>query len=1229
MGEPSQRAERHDRQTPALADDLRAAQSPFLWCAPRLISIAPAASAPPARRGGKLEMQGVAMPAPTSGRLSPKNSRPRDALPAGLAEDILALVEARLPAAFYHGELAEGTLRLAYMSPRAVELTGGQAEALCGQDDAIAGRVHADDLPHYRAALKRATAQGSATAEYRLQRTDGIYLWCRDEITAAAGKATGMLLDISAERGADSSDAAVVGQRRAIIEQASHPILLSDREGHVTDWNRAAEALLGTASKEIGGTDIAESLLDDDGRTAYRETVAQLLDQEREAAAPLPLRLTLRRGKDDSLPVEVMTSLLDLGGEPVVVTELHDISDRVNAEAELNRVWRLLRDAVDNIPNGFAIYGEDLRLILCNAAYAALYDRHPDAMIGTTTTENYLHARAKMKNFDGFEIGSDPEADARWLRDDNLWLEKVVDAEKEPVEFQLHDGTWLQTSTHPIHGGRVYVRSDITRQKRIEESLRDSELKFRTLVENNPLPLWLTDTYSGVVLYHSPAAAELLGYTWPVTEHYQSARSFASPEEREAVTNELIEKGRLDGRVSRLKKADGTEFWGAISSRLARIGDRTYSIGTVVDLTDQLEKEAQLREAREILQDAVESLTEGFALYDAEDRLVMCNQRYRDFNFMSADVLTPGTPWLDFIRTGAERGQYVGAEGRVEEWLEERKRLRRKFSTDLEFQQSDGRWFQFSNQPTRQGGIVVTRSDVTNRKEMERALRDSESLVRSILEASPVPVAMTRAEDGLIIYESPASRKIFGQMQMSGEPSYLSDLYVDQQDRRHYLKLLREKGTVEGYEVLLRKANGEQIWVSVTASLIKYQGDEMIVASAYDLTERHAVEEQMARQRDALYQSEKLSALGSLLAGVAHELNNPLSVVVGHAQLLKETAGDTRIVERATKIGNAADRCSRIVKSFLAMARQRPPERRAVDLRDIVQATLDVTGYSLRTSNIEVRLELDPAVPPVWGDSDQLNQVVTNLIVNAQQAMMDVTTPRVLTVRDSYDAERGEVVLTLSDTGAGIPEEIQSRIFEPFFTTKDIGEGTGVGLAVTHRIVEAHDGQICVESQVGKGTTFTLSLPVSTAVAESVPQPHATGIAEPAASILIIDDEPEVAQMLGDILAAQGHRVVTAGSGQKALRLLEGQRFDVILSDVRMPELDGPSLYAALERRDPTLLRRTGFISGDTLSPSARVFLQRVKRPFIEKPFTLDEVRALVGRILKDGQRHAAEQKSE
>ncbi len=1141
--------------------------------------------------------------------------------PQGTDSDFLALMAERLPAVFYRGRLEDEVLRLDSASGRAEEVTGHDAESLCASDNPLDGLIHPEDRPAYRRALRQAAAEGGASLDYRLQRADGTTLRCRDEIAVQAGAVTGMLLSLGAARPEELEEEEILRQRRSIIDQASHPIVLSDAQGNITACNRAAQSLFGTACEEVAGRSFAEVLLAPESRAAYRDTVAGLLAQPGEGAAAA-LSLTACRKDGSLLPVEVMASVITLAGVRSVVTELHDISERINAEEELERVWRLLRDAVDNIPNGFAIYGEDQRLILCNASYASLYDASPEEMVGSSTVENYLRGRAKMKTFDGR-----PVDDSKAEEDDSIWLDKVIAAEKEPVEFQLHDGTWLQTSTHPIHGGgRVYVRTDITKLKRIEESLRQSEQKFRVLVENNPLPLWLTDTESGEVLYHSPAAAEMLGYTWPVTENYRSERSFASPAEREACTNELIEKGRLDGRVTRLKKADGKEFWGAVSARLAKIGERTYSIGTVVDLTEQMVKEAELREARETLQDAVESLSEGFALYDARDRLVMCNQRYRDFNFMSADALKPGAPWLDFIRVGAERGQYVGAEGRVEEWLEERKQLRHQFSTEMEFQQADGRWFQFSNQPTRQGGIVVTRSDITNRKEMERALRESESLVRSILEASPVPVVMVRAEDGLVIYESPATRKLFGQMQVSGEPTYISDLYVNPEDRRRYLALLREKGTMEGFEVQLRRADGKAIWASLTASLIEYQGEEMIVASAYDLTEQRAAEQQMARQREALYQSEKLSALGALLAGVAHELNNPLSVVVGHAQLMKETAEDPRTVQRAEKIGNAADRCSRIVKSFLAMARQRPPERRAVDLRDIVQATLDVTGYSLRTANIEVNLDIGPEVPPVCADSDQLNQVVTNIIVNAQQAMMEVQSPRVLTIKGTYDTKHDEVRLSMADTGPGIPEEIRSRIFEPFFTTKDIGEGTGVGLAVSHRIVEAHDGRIRVDSTPGKGSVFTLVLPASTESTEAPAESQATTTDSPTARILIIDDEPDVVQTLAEILTSQGHDVMTADSGMRALGLIEGYTFDVILSDVRMPKLDGPSLYAALERKDPSLLRRTAFVSGDTLSPSARVFLQRVQRPFIEKPFNLDEVRGLIAQILAD-QPQAASQR--
>ncbi|NIA71795.1 PAS domain S-box protein [Pelagibius litoralis] len=1142
-------------------------------------------------------------------------------LPGGAERQLLDLVAARLSVVLYRGQLAKGKLNLDFVSPGAEQQIGKSAEQLCGRENALAELIHPDDRVAYEEALAAVLESGAASVDYRVAVETGVYAWRRDEMSLAAssGKAAsdpainGCIVSIEQEKDTEPDPDALAAQRAAIIDQAAHPIVLSDREGRIAEINRAAVALFFADGQSSRDASRVSDLFDPDSRSSFLEAVDLLLQTAGEQAAGKTLTLIARHSDGRDLPVEVMLSVIDLGEDRAIVTELRDISERVTAEAAISHLWQLLQDAVESIPNGFAIYDVDDKLVLCNAAFSEIYDLTPQAMVGSSTYDNYCDVLPQLQSIDGEIIEGlsiTPE----------LWLSHVRQSESEPVEFQLKSGAWKQTTTHPIHGGgRVYVRTDITKLKEAEISLRKSEQQFRSLVENNPFPLWLTDVDTGIVLYHSPAAAALLGYDWPVTQHYKSERAYADPADRRHCTDELLAAGRLDGRETLFRKADGTVFWGAVFSRLCEHDGKTIAIGGVVDLTEQRDKETQLRQAQETLQDAVESLSEGFALYDAEDRLVTCNQRYREFNKLSNDVLEPGVRWADFIRTGAERGQYVGAEGRVEEWLEERRNLRLQFGTDLEFQQADGRWFQFTNQPTRQGGIVVTRTDITNRKEMERALRESENLVRSILEASPVPVAMTRASDGLIIYESPASRALFGQMQRSGEATYIADLYVDPRDRQRYLTLLRERRMLQGFEVELRKADGGHVWASLTASLIEYQGEEMIVASAYDQTERRAAETEMARHREALYQSEKLSALGSLLAGVAHELNNPLSVVVGHAQLLKETASDARIIERATKIGNAADRCSRIVKSFLAMARQRPPERRVVDLCDIVQATLDVTGYSLRTANIDIIVDIDPKVPPVWADPDQMNQVVTNLTVNAQQAMMEVRErPRELKITARYDNHRQEVVLEVADTGTGIPEEICSRVFEPFFTTKEIGEGTGIGLAVSHRIVEAHDGRIRVDSEVGRGSTFTVSLPASW---EKTREPSSNkktvaGCLGAKASILIIDDEPDVAQMLCDILATQGHRVETAESGEKALTMLDASSFDVILSDVRMPHLDGPSLYAALERRDPDLLKRTAFVSGDTLSPSARAFLKRVHRPFIEKPFTLEEVRDLVDRIL-------------
>src|SRR5881628_1757097 len=239
--------------------------------------------------------------------------------------------------------------------------------------------------------------------------------------------------------------------------------------------------------------------------------------------------------------------------------------------------------------------------------------------------------------------------------------------------------------------------------------------------------------------------------------------------------------------------------------------------------------------------------------------------------------------------------------------------------------------------------------------------------------------------------------------------------------------------------------------------------------------------EEIVRERtQQLVQTEKLATMGSLLAGVAHELNNPLTVVIGQAHLLREGETGGSLVQRAQKIHAAADRCVRIVRNFLALARQHTPERREVRLNDVVPGAVGVPAYELRTGNVEVVLDLTEDLPTLCADAHRLHQVLVNLIVNAQHAMRGVTSARRLTLTTRFDRERDRVWLEVGDTGSGIPPEIRARIFEPFFTTKPSGQGTGLGLSLCQGIVDEHGGTITVASGAGEGAAFQIDFPILT-----------------------------------------------------------------------------------------------------------------------------------------------------
>ncbi len=514
--------------------------------------------------------------------------------------------------------------------------------------------------------------------------------------------------------------------------------------------------------------------------------------------------------------------------------------------------------------------------------------------------------------------------------------------------------------------------------------------------------------------------------------------------------------------------------------------------------------------------------------------------------------------------------------------------------------------------------LVGSTSDITERKKNEFALLASEARFRSITEAHPVPVLIVGLNTGIIFYAASGAVQLTGMMQDDLRRLTLERLMPNAEIRKQIVAQITAGSPVDMMETEIQRPDGALVPVAVSARHITYQDQRAMVMGLYDLTESKKAEAQIARQQEALQQSEKMAALGGLLAGVAHELNNPLSVVVGQSTLLMEGAPEAKVASRAEKIFKAADRCARIVKSFLALARRKPPERKKVDVNPVIHGSLELLGYQLRTSDIAIQSELDPLVCEVIGDSDQLTQVFTNLILNAAQAMDGWKGKHQITVASRREKD-GRVAVVVADTGPGIPADIRTRIFEPFFTTKGGKGGTGVGLALCLNIVSAHSGEIVITDTEGGGATFTVKFPSADEVRlDDAAAREENAAALPPISVLIVDDEIELAQTLADLLEPEGLKVDIAINGEVAMEKLRVQKVDAIISDLRMPVMDGPALFEALKRELPSYLDRIIYVTGDTLSSNVHDFLSAHAVPVVEKPYRLKDIRRTLSDVLKN-----------
>lgn len=634
-----------------------------------------------------------------------------------------------------------------------------------------------------------------------------------------------------------------------------------------------------------------------------------------------------------------------------------------------------------------------------------------------------------------------------------------------------------------------------------------------------------------------------------------------------------------------------------------------------------------LRESEERYRRIVETADEGIAIVDAAGTVSFANRRLAElFGYRIAEIV--GAPLLKFVPAG---GEAIAARrlARSHEGISEEEEVvyRRRDGSELRtllrtspIRDADGQFV----------GTLGMLTDRTSYRVAEEALRKSEAQYRQIVEATSDGIV--QLDDGhLVVFVNGRLAEMLGYDagEMIGR-DFLG--FVSPAAQTTFMSALasRKRGGREPVETIYRHRDGTDVSVSVAGAAI-FDGEGRFAGTlglVRDVTERNKLQAQ-------LMVSDRMASIGTLAAGVAHEINNPLAAVIANLDFIIESLSG--IVHGTTASPAPARPASWLcgeIRGPIDDAREAARRMRFIvrDLKvfshapsDDVRAPVDVRALmdsSLRMAENEIRhrahvVKQYGPVPPVDANEARIGQVFLNLLVNAAQALPAGHAERnriIVRIRLAGD----QVVIEVSDTGPGIPPEVVGRIFDAFFTTKPVGVGTGLGLAISHRIVTDMGGALTVESTVGKGTTFRVSLPVTPAAVVEAARPEEEATVEKVhGRILLVDDEPMLLRVLERVLALD-HDVVSVGSASEAQSLLaRGDTFDLILCDLMMPNMTGMELHAELSRTAPEQASRMIFLSGGAFTAAAQEFLADPSRERIEKPFDMLNLRATIQRHLQ------------
>lgn len=896
-------------------------------------------------------------------------------------------------------------------------------------------------------------------------------------------------------------------------------------------------------------------------------------------------------------------------------------------DQRVERAETLLRDAINSISEGFAIFDDEHRIVICNDAYRQTYHESAELIVPGAYLADIIR--------DGLAKGRYPDVkgnEEEWLAE-RMRHYRAADGS---IEQQLSDGSWvLNTDRRMSNGGFVGVRVNISALKAAQAALHENERRFRDFAELTSDWFWEQDaelrfTHVGTEnpLLHHVSQSHIGKRRWEMNhisrapEHW--ARHIEDVMNRRPFRDFRYDRRGPDGRV-RYVSVSGVPVYDE-AGRF--VGYR----GTGCDITRQMEAEAELRLAKEraeqaetLLRDAVDSISEGFVIYDHNDRFVMCNETYRRMYPEVANLLVPGTRYEAIVRQWVVRSGYADVLGGVERVLAKRLPQRHAGST-IEQRLNDGRWLLVTDRPMSNGGIAGLRIDISRLKQAQTALRESEQRLDRAQEIAGIGSWEFDVRTGQRVWSKEMYR-IRGALNDRDLPTIEGlERFTHPDDRaRFYAWLAQLKSGVPQppLEYRIMRPDGQQRLVAAEGQPVT---DEIgvcvkVAGTLRDVTERRRTEQQ-------LLQAQKMETVGQLTGGLAHDFNNILGAVIGHLDLAEACAEAGSPVATHCEVAlDAALKGAELVKRLLAFSRRQMLLPKATNLQEVIASLLPLVE---RTLGEHIRITTQ-YVPGLWlavADTAQLESAILNLMVNARDAMPDGGTVSIeasnLTIGTALATSSGELqpgdyaVISVGDTGHGMAPEVLARVFEPFFTTKGPAGGSGLGLSMVFGTMQQLGGTVHIYSEVGVGTTVKLYLPRADATA------NANRVTEGAAPIpigreriLLVEDNPQIRAVGTGILRGLGYQVTVAETADAGLEHLQnGERFDLLFTDIVMPgQINGIALAREMRARDP--FARILFTSGFASPVMLREEIHSLDgAELISKPYRKAELAVLVRGIL-------------